>query len=66
MGTNHRTRLVSLKPGHLALLKQWFEQKILPLYERHLELSQASLYMHPWHDVDSGNGVPVLNCLHVA
>jgi hypothetical protein len=36
-------RPFSVEPGHVELLEQWFTQEFLPLYDRHLEMSHASL-----------------------
>lgn len=43
LGLNLSVHPVSVKAGHSALLDEWFEREILPLYDRRLELSKRSL-----------------------
>jgi hypothetical protein len=43
LGLELHVRPVSVEPGHVALLEQWFTQEILPLYDRCREASHASL-----------------------
>jgi GTP-binding protein EngB required for normal cell division len=43
LGLEPHVRPVSVEPGHVHLLEQWFTQELLPLYGRCLEASQASL-----------------------
>jgi hypothetical protein len=43
LGLEPHIHAVSVEPGHVHLLEQWFIQELLPLYGRCLEASQASL-----------------------
>jgi GTP-binding protein EngB required for normal cell division len=43
LGLELHVHPVSVEPGHVHLLEQWFAQELLPLYGRCREASQASL-----------------------
>jgi GTP-binding protein EngB required for normal cell division len=43
LGLRLQVRPVSVRSKHAALVDQWFEQEILPLYERHRQLAEESL-----------------------
>jgi GTP-binding protein EngB required for normal cell division len=43
LGLNLPVHVVSAKPEYLELLENWFNQEILPLYDRHVTLARDSL-----------------------